>query len=59
MEPSSTHKRHPRPFHFSTFPKNDIPVFCPALTDGSIGDMMFFHSYKNPGLVLVSANLSL
>lgn len=32
--------------------KNKIPVFCPALTDGSLGDMMFFHSYKNPGLVL-------
>uniref|UniRef100_A0A7S0RT27 Deoxyhypusine synthase n=1 Tax=Chlamydomonas leiostraca TaxID=1034604 RepID=A0A7S0RT27_9CHLO len=30
--------------------KNDIPVFCPPLTDGSIGDMLFFHSYKNPGL---------
>ena len=28
--------------------KNDIPVFCPALTDGSIGDMMYFHSYKRP-----------
>lgn len=26
--------------------KNDIPVFCPALTDGSIGDMLFFHTYK-------------
>ena len=24
---------------------NDIPVFSPALTDGSIGDMLFFHSY--------------
>uniref|UniRef100_A0AAZ3RUL3 Deoxyhypusine synthase n=1 Tax=Oncorhynchus tshawytscha TaxID=74940 RepID=A0AAZ3RUL3_ONCTS len=32
--------------------KNDIPVFSPALTDGSIGDMLYFHSYKNPGLVL-------
>ncbi|KAJ8927907.1 hypothetical protein NQ314_019537 [Rhamnusium bicolor] len=32
--------------------KNKIPVFCPALTDGSIGDMMFLHSFKNPGLVL-------
>ncbi|KAL5012532.1 hypothetical protein ScPMuIL_011083 [Solemya velum] len=32
--------------------KNNIPVFCPALTDGSIGDMIYFHSYKNPGLVL-------
>ncbi|GAX73928.1 hypothetical protein CEUSTIGMA_g1378.t1 [Chlamydomonas eustigma] len=26
--------------------KNDIPIFCPPLTDGSIGDMLFFHSYK-------------
>lgn len=32
--------------------KNDIPVFCPAITDGSVGDMLYFHSYKNPGLVL-------
>lgn len=32
--------------------KNKIPVFCPALTDGSLGDMMFFHSFKQPGLVL-------
>ncbi|GIQ87000.1 deoxyhypusine synthase, partial [Kipferlia bialata] len=28
--------------------KNQIPVFSPALTDGSIGDMLFFHSHKNP-----------
>jgi len=27
-------------------------VYSPALTDGSIGDMIYFHSYKNPGLVL-------
>ena len=52
--------------------RNDIPVFSPALTDGSLvgftfkyvffkferfgvlfqGDMLFFHSYRNPGLVL-------
>ncbi len=32
--------------------KNKIPVFSPALTDGSLGDMMYFHSYKNPGLVV-------
>lgn len=31
---------------------NDIPVFCPALTDGSVGDMLYFHSYKAPGFVL-------
>lgn len=27
--------------------KNKIPVFCPALTDGSIGDMMFFDNYSD------------
>ncbi|WFD26845.1 deoxyhypusine synthase [Malassezia nana] len=32
--------------------KNGIPVFCPALTDGSLGDMIYFHSYKNPGLTI-------
>nr|CAG28991.1 homospermidine synthase [Eupatorium cannabinum] len=32
--------------------KNNIPVFCPALTDGSLGDMFYFHSFKNPGLVV-------
>lgn len=32
--------------------KNDIPIYCPALTDGSLGDMIFFHSYKELGLVI-------
>lgn len=32
--------------------KNDIPIFCPALTDGSLGDMIFFHSYRNPGFII-------
>lgn len=32
--------------------KNNIPVYCPAITDGSLGDMIYFHSYKNPGLVV-------
>jgi len=32
--------------------KNNIPIFSPAITDGSIGDMLYFHSYKRPGLVL-------
>eukprot|EP00915_Cephaloidophora_sp_WS-2016_P001809 GHVH01002460.1.p1 GENE.GHVH01002460.1~~GHVH01002460.1.p1 ORF type:complete len:381 (+),score=39.61 GHVH01002460.1:980-2122(+) len=27
--------------------KNDIPVFCPALTDGAIGDQLYFHSYNH------------
>lgn len=30
--------------------KNDIPVFCPAITDGSIGDMLYVHNYKRPEL---------
>jgi len=29
-----------------SFQQNNIPVFCPALTDGSLGDMLYFHSYK-------------
>ncbi|KAL3797264.1 hypothetical protein HJC23_004556 [Cyclotella cryptica] len=32
--------------------KNDIPIFCPALNDGSVRDMIYFHSYKRPGFVL-------
>jgi deoxyhypusine synthase len=32
--------------------KNDIPVYSPALTDGSIGDMLYFHSYRKPGLII-------
>jgi len=32
--------------------KNNIPIFSPAITDGSIGDMLYFHSYKRPGLVV-------
>ena len=28
--------------------KNKIPVFCPALTDGSFGDMIFFMKQRNP-----------
>ncbi|KAK3851055.1 hypothetical protein Pcinc_042279 [Petrolisthes cinctipes] len=32
--------------------KNKIPMFSPALTDGSLGDMMYFHGIKSPGLVL-------
>lgn len=32
--------------------RNEIPVFSPAITDGSIGDMIYFHSYSRPGLIL-------
>ncbi|MEK6961290.1 MAG: deoxyhypusine synthase [Nanoarchaeota archaeon] len=34
--------------------KNGIPVFCPALTDGSIGDMMYFNSFAHPDFKLDS-----
>ncbi len=27
---------------------HNIPVFCPALTDGSLGDMVYFFSYEHP-----------
>lgn len=30
--------------------RNGIPVFCPALTDGSLGDMLYFHTFRtSPG----------
>ena len=32
--------------------KNKIPVFCPALTDGSLGDMIFFNNFRNPGFTM-------
>jgi len=32
--------------------KNNIPVFCPALTDGSFGDMLYFHTFKSSPLQL-------
>ena len=37
--------------------KNDIPVFCPALTDGSLGDMLYFHSFKtSPKKLIIDIN---
>lgn len=32
--------------------KNNIPVFCPALTDGSFGDMLYFFKHRRPKFVL-------
>jgi len=31
--------------------KNNIPVLCPAITDGALGDVMYFDSYREPGFV--------
>jgi deoxyhypusine synthase len=28
--------------------KNEIPVYCPAITDGSLGDMIYFFKNKHP-----------
>ena len=30
--------------------KNEIPIFCPGLTDGSMGDMLYFFRKENPEL---------
>ncbi|PWY88080.1 deoxyhypusine synthase [Aspergillus sclerotioniger CBS 115572] len=27
--------------------RNNIPIFCPAITDGSLGDMLYFHTYRS------------
>ncbi|OAF67622.1 hypothetical protein A3Q56_04662, partial [Intoshia linei] len=40
---------HPSSVYYWCY-KNNIPVFSPALTDGSIGDMLHFFSYNHPGL---------
>lgn len=32
--------------------KNDIPVFCPGITDGAIGDMLYFHLWKHNGFIV-------
>jgi deoxyhypusine synthase len=32
--------------------KHGIPVFCPGITDGAIGDMVYFHLWKRAGFVI-------
>ncbi|PWA90097.1 Deoxyhypusine synthase [Artemisia annua] len=32
--------------------KNDIPIFCPGLTDGSLEDMLYIHSFRDLSLVV-------
>ena len=37
--------------------KNGIPVFCPGIVDGSIGDLLYFYKHSHPDFVLdVSAD---
>lgn len=42
---------HPESIYYWAY-KNRIPVFCPALTDGSLGDMLYFHTFKASPLQL-------
>ena len=32
--------------------RNDIAVFCPAFTDGFIGEILFEYNRKYPGLII-------
>jgi deoxyhypusine synthase len=32
--------------------RNKIPVFCPGITDGAIGDMLYYHSYERDGFIV-------
>ncbi|HIH31877.1 TPA: deoxyhypusine synthase [Candidatus Woesearchaeota archaeon] len=32
--------------------KNDIPIFCPAMTDGSLGDLMHFQKQKRKDFIV-------
>jgi deoxyhypusine synthase len=35
--------------------KNEVPVFCPAFTDGFIGECLFEYNLENPGFIIDSA----
>eukprot|EP00494_Astrolonche_serrata_P023365 UN23623 len=32
--------------------KNNIPVFCPAITDGAVGDVIYFYTYSDDSFIL-------
>lgn len=38
---------NPKSIYYHCY-KNQIPVFCPAITDGSLGDMIYFFKSKHP-----------
>lgn len=35
--------------------KNEVPVFCPAFTDGFIGECLFEYNLEHPGFIIDSA----
>jgi len=38
--------------------KNDIPIFCPAITDSAIGDSVYFSGFRKPRMIIdVNADL--
>src|SRR3989344_9170350 len=36
--------------------KNKIPIYCPCITDGALGDNIYFFSFKNPDFVIDSVS---
>lgn len=32
--------------------KNKIPVFCPAFTDGALGDVVYFNTWRQEGFII-------
>jgi deoxyhypusine synthase len=32
--------------------KNDIPVYCPAFTDGALGDVVYFQTWREAGFII-------
>lgn len=32
--------------------KNNIPVYCPAFTDGALGDVIYFNTWKESGFII-------
>ena len=35
--------------------KNDVPVYCPAFTDGFIGECLFEYNLAHPGFIIDAA----
>jgi deoxyhypusine synthase len=35
--------------------RNDVPVFCPAITDGALGDLIYLHRIKRPEFAVDAA----
>lgn len=49
------HINNPESIYYWCY-KNDIDVYCPAITDGSLGDMIHFFQYNHPDFKIDIAN---